>query len=86
MPVLNISLSITGYMAVKKTVALQKEQVEWVKKNGVDLTKFVQAKIDEARKKKKSKADLDWMVLADTDFWNNEADEIWNDAPTIEEY
>ena len=74
-------------MQVKKTVALQKEQDEWVKKNGVDLTKFVQSKIDEARKKKKKLSESDaWLSLFDDSFWNNEVDEIWNDAPTLEEY
>jgi len=74
-------------MTVKKNVALQKEQDEWVKKNGVDLTKFVQAKIDEARKKKKNLSEDDaWLSLFDDSFWNNEVDEIWNDAPALEEY
>jgi hypothetical protein len=42
------------YMPVRrKNITLKKEQADWVEKNAISLSKFVQKKIDEEMKKER---------------------------------
>lgn len=37
----------------RKNITMKKEQIEWVKKNNINLSRFVQKKIDQEKKKMK---------------------------------
>ena len=36
---------------IRKTISIKREQEHWIKKNNVNLSRFVQSKIDDERRK-----------------------------------